>query len=32
MESNMLIAEKFLSKNTDEYGKHPIVSTEDGGT
>jgi putative transposase len=26
----MLIAERFLSKNIDEYGKHPVSS--DGGT
>jgi putative transposase len=29
-ERNMLIAEKFLSKITDEYGKHPVST--DGGT
>jgi len=27
MERNMLIAEKFLSKNTDDYWKYPIVLT-----
>ena len=29
-ERNMFVAERFLSKIVEEYGKHPIVSHSDG--